>query len=348
MGSGLNKGHTVLAVLAAAAAVWAYLVTHPLGGAATSADGGVRVWDVPVQSVTALRYQDGVTKTVLTPDWAAGAAAPYIWVEADSPGHRAAPPKPKPPGKEKVPPQPESFEPEHDAFRGNATAQQTLEQFAALSATRDLGRLESLDAARFGLPNPEASLELERKGEPALKLELGRVSFGNTGRYAHSLANGHVYLLRAPELRRLSTARGTLMDRELLDIKPEDVARVELQAGGASRTLHRLAEPNQWGVAPDAGAAVADASVLMSSLQSLRALRYGAADGGSEVPAGTPALEVRLFRAGSTEPAAWLRLYAGEGQTVTVVSSYTRRPVQVPRTAAGPVLEKARMLLRGT
>jgi hypothetical protein len=266
-------------------------------------------------------------------------------VDAEAPGRRLPPPRAK--GKPEPAP-PEAPEPEHSAFRGNATALQTLELFAALSATRDLGRLDALEADQFGLPAKDAFLELERTGAPPLRLELGRATFGEAGRYAHNLTDGRVYLLRAPDLRRLSSARGSLMDRELLGIKPEDVVRIELQAGRAGRTLHRLAEPNQWGAAPDSGAAVADGAVLMTALQSLKALRYGAADGGSEVPAGAPALEVRLFRTGGAEPAAWLRLFEGEGQTLTVVSSYTQRPVQVARPAAAPVLEKARALLRGT
>jgi hypothetical protein len=233
-----------------------------------------------------------------------------------------------------------------DAFRGNAAALETLERFARLTAQRDLGRLEALDAAQLGFPAPEAFLEMVRREGAPLRLELGRVTPGQGGRYAHAPDSGRVYLLREGELRGLARGRGGLMDRELLGFRPEQAARLELATGGQVRTFHRLTEPGAWGAAPDATEPLTEVAKWLTALDRLKVLRYGAED--EPATPGPPVLELRLYRDGAAEPAAWLRLYPSAGQTARAHSSHTEREVDVAGPMLRQVLETARALLAGT
>jgi Domain of unknown function (DUF4340) len=357
----MNRGHAILAAAVLAAALWAYLVTHPAGGHVPAGAEGVPVWEVPLRDVSALSYEDGPVHTALRPQWRQGAEEPYVWVESELTSPVRPPPRPAQ-GKAKappaaptaptvppvppVPPAPPAGGPniERHAFKGNAAAVQMLRSYAELKAQRDLGLLAKLDGKTYGLPAPEAYLEVAREGRPALRLELGRPTYGGSARYAHNPADGHVYLLRAAELRRFVAARGSLLDRDLLGFKLGEAARVELSAAAAHRTLHRLGN-NQWAAAAEATEPDAEAAALLTMLERLNVIRYTAEE---TPPAGVPALGARVFRGDSAEPDAWLRLYPPEGAAARAVSSYTERPVELPRQVVQQVLEKARALLQGT
>ena len=339
----MRRGHGILAALVLGAALWAYFVAHPLGGGAPSGPAAVKVWDVPLSAVTALTFRDGAVQARLEPKPAEGGGPPYVWVETES-LTRPLPPVPPAPGQPAPPPPPVR---ETVSFRGNAAALQLLRATATLSAERELGALSALDARQFGLPGKDAYLELQRQGAEPLRLELGRATFGDAGRYAHNPANDRLYLLRALELRQLASGHASLMDRDLLGLKSEQAQRIELVVGGTPRTFHRLAAPGQWGASPEATEPSAELPPLLGLLESLRVTRYrGRAEA---APAAAPALEVRLFRGEGKEPAAWLRLFPLAGTALAMgVSSHTRAPVELARQPVQQVLEKARGLLRGT
>jgi Domain of unknown function (DUF4340) len=342
----MRRSHAVLAAAVLAAAVWAYFVAHPLGGTAPGEGSAVPVWDVPVRSVTALVYQDGPFRVALEPRWEGKAEEPYIWIRSDLTVQAPPPPPARGKAARKPPPPPAAPRVDSAAFKGNAAAEQTLAAFAGLKAVRDLGPLAALDAKQFGFPAKDASLELQRGGSPALKLELGRHTFGDTGRYVHDPANDHLYLLSDLALRRLLTVRGTLMDRDLLGIRAEQAQRIELSAGGITRTFYRLAREGQWAPKADAAQGDPNAAVVVKALNGLPVLRYRGED--QLKPAGPPALEAKVFLAGSDQLAGWLRIYGGSGESVPAESSYTQHPVELAGPLVRQVLEKARAALHGT
>jgi Domain of unknown function (DUF4340) len=341
----MNRGHAILAAAVLAAALWAYFVAHPLGGGAPSGRSSVRVWDVPERQAASVTYRDGPVQVTLQSRWEAGADKPYVWVLSQL--TKVAHPTPAKPGQKAPPAGPaEQAEVSTEAFKGNAAAEQALKGFASLTAERDLGKLASLDAKSLGFPAKDASLQLTPAGKPPLKLELGRLTFGDAGRYAHNPADDRVYLLPAQQLRRLVTARVTFVDRELLAFLPEQAERMELRAGGLQRTFHRLAKAGQWGATADAARPDPSAAVLATALPQLKVLRYRPES--EPAPASPPALEVHLFRSGGGVEETWLRLYDGQGATATAVSSYTQRPVEVSGPIVKQLLEKARAALHGT
>lgn len=335
----MHRGHAILAALVAAAGLWAYLATHPVGGA--SGDGGeVRVWDVPLRQVERVAYRDGDTRVTLEPRWEDDGDSPYVWIEMEGPpsGRTAAP----------------QDESRREAFKGSAAAVDLLRDLAALPAQRVLGRLQTLDGETFGLPAEDAFLELTRREGPALRLQLGRTTYGRSGRYALLGEAGRVYLLGTGNLRRIAAARGSLMDRDLLAFPLEEAVRVELIADGLTRTLHRLeveGDAGQWGDRPDAADGLPAADTVMTVLGKLKALRYAGAETEADLPS-MPALEVRLYSAGEEAaagaPTAWIRLYAADGQMAPAVSSHTRHPVLLGAPLVQQVLEQARTLLRNT
>lgn len=340
----MHRGHAILAVLVLGAAAWAYFVAHPLGGGAPAGRGTVTVWQVPASEVSAVTFRDGPSRVTLRPRPAKGVHAATVWVQTGPSGAPAAA-SPSPTASGKAPPKPLPAE----EFRGNAAARQALDSLTTLTAVRDLGRLAALDGKAFGFPGPGGFIELQRHGGTPLKLELGRETYGSTGRYAHDPTDGHVYLLPLLTLQRLAVATSVLMDRDLLSLQPEQAERVELRTVAGSRTLYHLSGAGRWGSSAQAAAADPDAGALVTDLQRLRVQRYRLQ--GEAPPAGPPALEVRLFASSGGEertPTAWLRFYAIEHNTAPAVSSYTERPVDLPAAVVRDVLKKAHRLLHGT
>jgi hypothetical protein len=107
-----------------------------------------------------------------------------------------------------------------------------------------------------------------------------------------------------------------------------------------------LTEAGAWGAAPEATEPLTEVAQWLMILDRLKVVRYGAED--EPATPGPPALELRLYRGGDAEPAAWLRLYAATGQTARARSSYTEREVEVAGPVLRQVLETARALLPGT
>lgn len=355
----MHRGHAILAALVLGAAVWAYLVVHPLGGGAPSGEGAVTVWQVPERQVSGVAYRDGATHVSLQPRWAPDATSPTIWVQVGpAPTSAAAKAGAKASDQAKTAnkgaanaqaKEAARNAPVPETFRGNATAQEALKRLATLTAERDLGRLAALDAKQFGFPAKDASLELTRRGEAPLKLQLGRATYGGTGRYAHNPADDHLYLLPLFPLSRLSMAASSLMDRSMLGLQPDEAVRMELSMGDSSRTFHHLSGPGRWGSSAQAAAADPDVGALAADIQRLHVLRYLPQN--EKLPAGLPALQVRFFTAkgkGEGKPQAWLRIYGSRGNSTTAVSSYTERPVELPTALVRPLLEKARSLLHST
>lgn len=330
----MHRGHAILAVLVAAAALWAYGVTHPGAGGGPAGHASVPVWEVPLRSVQSLAFSEGAVNAELEPRWQPGADAPYVWVTAKGPAAHGAPAT-QAPGTETA-----------QAFKGNAAAGATLKAFASLTALRDLGRLTDLDAPALGLEAPKGTLTLTRDGGAPLKLELGRATFGDTGRYAHRPDTDHVFLLRATELRRLAAGQAALMDRRLLDTELTDATRVTVTVEGQSRTFHRLADPQSWGLEPGASQPVRDVTGVLTALERavVTAYRPQAAEGAQP---GAAALEVRWFAGDAAEPLAWVRVYLEGKDTAWAVSSHTRNPVELAFKGAQTLVNKARPLVKG-
>ncbi len=134
----------------------------------------------------------------------------------------------------------EEEEPEYEveiktsAFKGGETATKLVESFAPLEAVRALGDLPPEKLEDLELAEPEAWLEITRKGK-LRRLELGGEAYGTRDRYLRDVETGKYYLVDAEVFRPLKYAKSRLPDRRLSDLEKGDIVQVRLegQAGFA-------------------------------------------------------------------------------------------------------------------
>lgn len=360
----MNKSTPILALALAASLVWAYLVSHPTGNKGGKGPASAKIWDVPLRDVSRLTYNNGETQLVMQADWSEGGETPYLWVETRVP-------KPQPKKRKKTIPRNDPGETDKDtdketvaggadagetmlktAFKGNAAALEVLKYFAGATALRSLGALENLEAGEFGFPGENHNLEIGSAGKhPALRLEVGRNSFGKSNRYVHSNRDGHVYLMRNSEFRKLSQAQRSMLDRELLGLKPKDIARIDLRLRKLERSFWRM-EKGEWSGRPDSQdgnpqPTVEAMAAFSTSVHRLRVLKY-LGDPEEALPEwGNPMLELRLYGSPDDADPAWLKLYRGKGVNAVGVSSFTRKAVSLNRKLVDSLIAQARKLVRG-
>jgi hypothetical protein len=368
----MNKSTPMLALALAASLLWAYLVSHPTGNKGGTSPASAKIWDVPLRDVSRLTYNNGKTQVVIQADWSEGGETPYLWVETQVPSpqpkKRKIPQKipPKIP-KSKADPGESDKDTDRDAvsgeavtgetlvktaFKGNAAALEALKYFAGATALRSLGALENLEGGEFGFPGDNHNLKVGSAGQhPALRLDVGRNSYGNSNRYVHSNRDGHVYLMRNSEFRKLSQAQRSMLDRELLGLKPEDIARIDLRLRKLERSFWRM-EKGAWSDRPDnqdgnPQPTVEAMAAFSTSVHRLRVLKY-LGDPEEVLPElGNPMLELRLYGSPDEADPAWLKLYQGKGVNAVGVSSFTRKAVSLNRKLVDSMIAQARKLVRG-
>ncbi|MFH1467770.1 MAG: DUF4340 domain-containing protein [Pseudomonadota bacterium] len=125
------------------------------------------------------------------------------------------------------------------AFKGGDAVDKLLDALAPLKAHRDLGP-EAQDAlADLGLAEPEAWVEITRKGK-VRRLELGGEAYGTRDTYLRDTETGGYYLVDADVFRPLRYAKSRLPDRRLSALEQGDIARVVLESpAGRAELLHK-------------------------------------------------------------------------------------------------------------
>ena len=142
----MPRGLIVLSALLAAALLWAYLLTHPIGGGPS--ESSVQVWRADPRDVSRLVYKQGRNEVVFEPDWESGRGNPRVWVRTSRPKPRSG----KVRRSESSKPRPVKPELVRAIFKGNAAAENLLRRFFSLSAKRSIGKLENLAKQEIGLP----------------------------------------------------------------------------------------------------------------------------------------------------------------------------------------------------
>jgi hypothetical protein len=273
----MTRAHGVLALLLAAALVWAYALTRTDWWPATDASRPVAVFSVEPRDVLRLEYAEGNSRVVLKSDPAVllSNGMPAVWIEAEGPAaapegtgtppaarakaskSAAAVTKPgtaasKTPSKTPAAAQSATTQPATTqsaaaqpaaagrvSFRGGIFAAAVLQDLARLSALRDLGRVSAQQLESFGLAKPSATLRLERKGGEPLLLNLGNATFGGVPRYAQLQPGGRVFLVPQSSIRQLERPR-RLMEREWLPFNLLDAESIEAKLGARTLTVWRL------------------------------------------------------------------------------------------------------------
>lgn len=332
----------VLAVLLVVGLVWSYLLTHPSTAGKGRGPSAVNLWTVPLEEVTGLEFREGTFSVTLGASPGEEKDKPDVWVEVSG-----GPPKAQSQRAGKAP-TPEADAPA--AFKGNATAQGSLRSFANALAVRDLGPLSGMDAEALGLKEQKDWLEVKRgQDDPPLKLVLGRITYGGANRYVLASTDERVYLMRNAEFSRLVQARGTMMDRQLLDMGLKAVRRMEVVLGAARQVYRKDPEAELW---RDAGDGEQDGKVnaLLRALFGLQAKEYLSPEEGERRRAalGPDTLTLKLWDSLQDGRERQISLGAVGKKDAWAESSHTGKPVAVEPAKAAGLMKAAQALFAGT
>ena len=172
-------------------------------------------------------------------------------------------------------------------FKAGDTAQELIESFAPLMASRSLD-VSSDKYGDFGLDAPEATLLITRSGKEPRELKIGGEAYGTRDRYALDADKATVVLLDSDLLRPLKFAISRLPDRDLLTVETPALSQVQVSSPtreAVTLTQLNAADPQKatWGY-PDETEGDESAAAWMNKALSLKAKAYVQAE---EMPTGT-------------------------------------------------------------
>jgi hypothetical protein len=128
--------------------------------------------------------------------------------------------------------------PKTSTFVSVGPASKLAEALAPLRALRDVGKIGDDRAAEFGLKEPDGTVRVVLAGTER-KLTLGEHTPGGGDRYVKDEVSGTVYVVSGEVLRDLESGESALAERELHELKDEDIQSLTIAAHGKSRTVLR-------------------------------------------------------------------------------------------------------------
>ncbi|MFT5582435.1 MAG: hypothetical protein ACI9VR_000011 [Cognaticolwellia sp.] len=117
----------------------------------------------------------------------------------------------------------------HRDFKAGDTAQELIESFAPLMASRRL-EVAPDKYVDFGLDTPQATLVITRSGKEPRELSIGGEAYGTRDRYALDADKNNVVLLDSDLLRPLKFAISRLPDRDLLTVETPKLTKVTVSS----------------------------------------------------------------------------------------------------------------------
>jgi hypothetical protein len=163
---------------------------------------------------------------------------------------------------------------ESQRFVSVKEADKLAESLAPMMALRQLGKVDDARAEEFGFDKPEGTLRVAF-GSRQHSLVLGGTTPGGGDRYAKDPQTGNVFAISGDLGRNLQFAESRLIERELHDFKPEDVKRVKITKGTATRELVRMEEKKDgWADPATPDKLDETAGNWMSKLGRLRAQQF--------------------------------------------------------------------------
>ncbi len=125
---------------------------------------------------------------------------------------------------------------ENSSFKGGKAADELRQSLAPFKAIRKLQNPSPEKAQELGLAEPEAWIQVTRKGR-TYRFELGGEAYGTKDRYLHDIENNQYYLVDADTLRPLRYARSRLPDRSLTSLEEADIQKVRLEGSSGSTDM---------------------------------------------------------------------------------------------------------------
>lgn len=182
--------------------------------------GEVVIIDATASDVQKIRYEDKSGKEL---KWVElerhkEADGPHVWL--------------------RVAAKPESHQPERE-LRGNESAQKLWDKFAPLKGSRALGVMPPEKLKEVNLDAPKKRIEVIVRGS-SHALEVGASPFGVSEPYVKDVGDNKVYVLGNSVVSDLDSAAVRLVDRQLHDWKPAEIASLTIKVGDKTKELKQV------------------------------------------------------------------------------------------------------------
>jgi hypothetical protein len=129
---------------------------------------------------------------------------------------------------------------ETQRFVAAKEGEKLAEMLAPLMGLRALGKVDPARAEEFGFDKPQGTLRVAF-GSRQHSLVIGGTTPGGGDRYAKD-GTDHAFAISGDVSRNIEFAESRLIERELHGFKPEEIKRVKITKGQASRELVRVEE----------------------------------------------------------------------------------------------------------
>jgi hypothetical protein len=226
--------HIALAVLGLASAYYVWTAGEPT----EESPEGVTLLECAPERLTSVRFESERRDVTLESRGERDDRA--FWVRVLRKSSSAAP----------TPPEGEREDGDVVEFVASAEVDEYVKTIAPFKAIRSLGDVDDETLSDLGLGDGAAHMTISCGGGRELALDVGESTFGTGDRYARRADGGPVFLLNGEIVRGLESAELQLMQRDLHRFEMTEVARLEVEAFGESRTLlqrnHRTPEQAEW------------------------------------------------------------------------------------------------------
>ncbi len=221
------------------------------------------------------------------------------------------------------------------AFPIGMTGVDVVRNLATFRVVRDLGMIPEPELERFGIGDPYANLTVTFT-DGARELVVGNQPPGGTDRYALDRASGSLYVMPADVFGPLDTGAGALRERRLHYFLPAEVAQVELEVAGRTRSMVRTqgspGTPATWS---PPGSDQAD-QTFANFLERVAQLAIEDFEYGATVDPSERLLRIEYFDE-DAEQLGFVELFrrtAGDGDRYYLVTERTRVPALGIRSLA--------------
>ena len=225
-------------------------------------------------------------------------------------------------------------------FPATDKAKDLIKRLAPFKAQRSLGKVDGPRLKEVGLENPTQSLVLHF-GDKPVKLEVGDAAFG-TGNFYVREASGEVFLVPSESIQPLRAGGAAIIERLVIPLTREHVEQITLTAEGSSRTLvHKNAGDRAQSFFADK--ATPDSKIEKANTWVDAVLRLRALSQATEAPAGEPKLTIAVR--GDDGKERVVKIYESANETAPVVSPLFPVGVLVSKSAAETLVKDAKQVL---
>lgn len=227
------------------------------------------------------------------------------------------------------------------SYPGSPQAQELFSLLAPFYASRSLGHPEADRLTAFGLDATKTQLILQDASGQHV-FDIGNNTFGSGDTYVQAPSR-EVFLVRSNVLGTLRHGALSLQDRDVLNIKREQIYRVLVESAGQKfEAIQRYPEDAAKAFFADPVEPDKRLDLLGNWLDRILKLRL--IEIGGEMPVGPPGVSITF--ADNKETVAYVKIWHPGEKSAVVMSSRFKEPVQVGRANAEVILKDMENVLK--